>query len=52
VTGYQPGRTAALIGGALNVQMAPGWRAFASYDAELRRGAISHLGTAGVKVSW
>ena len=52
VTGIQPGRTAALVGGGLSVQMTPGWRAFAAYDAEIRRNAIAHLGTAGVKVSW
>jgi outer membrane autotransporter protein len=52
VSGYQPGRAAALIGGGVTVQMTPTWRAFAAYDAEIRRNAISHLGTAGVKVSW
>lgn len=52
ITGIQPGRTAALVGTGFSVQLAPTWRAFASYDAEIRRGAISHLGTAGVKVNW
>jgi outer membrane autotransporter protein len=52
VTGIQPGRTAALLGGGVTLQITPGWRAFAAYDAELRRNAISHLGSAGVKVSW
>jgi outer membrane autotransporter protein len=52
VSGLQPGRTAALLGAGLTVQLTPGWRAFAAYDAEVRRNAVSHLGTAGVKVSW
>jgi hypothetical protein len=52
VTGLQPGRTAALLGAGVSAQVTPGWHAFAAYDAEIRRNAISHLGTAGVKVSW
>jgi hypothetical protein len=52
VSGLQPGRTAALLGAGVTAQVTPGWRAFAAYDAEIRRNAISHLGTAGVKVNW
>jgi hypothetical protein len=52
VSGLQPGRTAALLGAGVSAQVTPGWRAFAAYDAEIRRNAISHLGTAGVKVNW
>jgi outer membrane autotransporter protein len=52
VSGLQPGRTAALLGAGLTVQLTPGWRGFVNYDAEVRRNAISHLGTAGLKVAW
>lgn len=52
VTGLQPNRTAVMLGGALTARFAPGWRAFASYDAELRGNALTHIASAGLRASW
>ena len=52
VSGITPGRTAALLGGGLNVRVAPLWRAFVNYDAELRGGYTAQTVNGGVKLSW
>lgn len=52
VTGIQPDRFAGMVGGSLTARLSPGWRAYASYDAELRSNTLTHIGAAGLKVSW
>jgi uncharacterized protein with beta-barrel porin domain len=52
VTGLQPDRTAGLFGASLSLRLAPQWRAFATYDAELRGGDVAHLVSGGVRGSW
>ena len=52
VTGLSPDRTAVMLGGALTARVTQAWRAFASYDAEIRGGDVSHLVSGGVKGSW
>ncbi len=52
VTGLQPDRTAALLGGGLTIGFAPQWRAFANYDAEIRGSDVAHLFSGGLKVQW
>jgi uncharacterized protein with beta-barrel porin domain len=52
VAGLQPDCTAALLGAGLTVQVAPLWRAFATYDAELRGGDTIHIVSGGVRANW
>jgi outer membrane autotransporter protein len=52
VTGIQPDRFAVMLGAAVTTRFAPAWRTFASYDAEIRGGDLSHLVSAGVKGNW
>ena len=52
VTGLQPERFAVMLGAALTARVTPTWRAFASYDAELRGSDVSHLVSGGVKGNW
>ena len=52
VVGLQPDRFAVMLGGAVTTRVSPGWRAFASYDAELRGGDVTHLVSGGVKGNW
>jgi hypothetical protein len=52
VTGLRPDPFAVMLGGALNVRVTRAWRAFASYDAELRGDDLAHLVSAGVKGNW
>ncbi len=52
VAGLQPNRTAALLGAGLTVRVAPRWRAFANYDAELRGSDVTQIVNGGVRVNW
>ena len=52
VVGLQPDRFAVMLGSAVTTRVSPGWRAFASYDAELRGGDVTHLVSGGVKGNW
>jgi hypothetical protein len=52
VTGLRPDPFAVMLGGALGVRVTQAWRAFASYDAELRGDDLGHLVSAGVKGNW
>ena len=52
MTGLRPDRTAVMLGGALTTRLTTTWRAFASYDAELRGGDATHLVSGGVKGNW
>ncbi|MGD9847164.1 autotransporter outer membrane beta-barrel domain-containing protein [Pseudorhodoplanes sp.] len=52
VTGIQPDRFAVMLGGAMTARLAAWLRAFASYDAELRGGDVSHLVSGGLRWNW
>jgi hypothetical protein len=52
VTGIEPDRFAVMLGGTLNARFSTAWRAFASYDAEIRGGDLAHLVGAGLKGNW
>jgi fibronectin-binding autotransporter adhesin len=52
VSGLQPARLGGLFGAGASLQLAPQWRGFVSYDAEVRGGDVAHLVTAGLKVDW
>jgi hypothetical protein len=51
-TGLQPDRTAGLFGASLALRLAPQWRAFATYDAQVRGSDFAHLVSGGVKANW
>ena len=52
VAGLQPARLAGLFGAGVTLRLNPMWRAFVSYDAEVRSGDVAHLATAGLKAQW
>jgi uncharacterized protein with beta-barrel porin domain len=49
VTGLQPSRLAALVGGQLTAEIDPGFEAFAAYDVTIRGGALTHYAAAGAR---
>ncbi len=52
VAGINPNRTSEMLGGSVNVRVAPQWLAFMSYDAEIRGSDVGHFVSGGVKASW
>jgi hypothetical protein len=46
------GENSGIVGTGVTVQFAPRWRAFVNYDAEVRGGNVTHIGSGGIKVIW
>lgn len=52
VAGTHPGRDAAVLGAGVAADLGDRFQAFGSYDAELRRDAVGHTLTAGLRYRW
>ncbi|AWK90098.1 autotransporter outer membrane beta-barrel domain-containing protein [Azospirillum thermophilum] len=52
VSGTRPGRDAAVLGAGLTAELDGRLQAFGSYDADLRRDAVGHTLSAGLRYRW
>jgi len=52
VAGTRPGRDAAVLGAGLTADLGNRFQAYGSYDADLRRDAVGHSLSAGLRCRW